>query len=96
MPNMAPQMPQTQRQPAMAPMMPMPAMQPQMHDNGLLQLLLGPAMNGQNGQALGLLKMLAQGMPQQAQIMPAVAGTGMRPPAGGLFGFGAIPGLGQQ
>lgn len=64
-PSMAPQFPQMQRPMGGAPMAPQMQgpMPPQ--SNGLLSMLLGG--NGQGGQALGLLKMLAQGAPQSAQ-----------------------------
>lgn len=92
MPNMAPQVPMQQR-----PMIP-PPMTPAMQaptppqQNGLLSMLLG----GQGGQALGLLKMLAQG-PQSASQQAAQAMGGAQPAAPMGIPQGAqMPQPGQQ
>lgn len=92
-PNMAPQ-----RMPSMtgSPLPQMPQNPIQTHDNGLLQMLLGPSMNGQNGQALGLLKMLAQ-MPHST---PPINPQGMLQPIPGgpppFFSPQQAAALGQQ
>lgn len=71
MPNMAPQLPMQQRPMMQAPMMPSMQAPTPPQQNGLLSMLLG----GQGGQALGLLKMLAQG-PQSASQQAAQAMSG--------------------
>lgn len=97
LPNMSPQMAQQQRMPSAPQMPPLNPMPIQSHDNGLLQMLLGSSMNGQNGQALGLLKMLAQMQKPQSGMPPNPFASGMAGMAGGQ-GMQMPPwlGLGQM
>lgn len=74
--------PQPQARPAGMPMMPpMQAPQPP-QNNGLMSMLTGQGGDGQNGQALGLLKQLAQGPQSQGQQQPGVPGPTPMPGTG--------------